>query len=175
MKGRRRSNAKRYATGRIVQPAAAEMRATVIEARQRVYGLGKSQAAEPEAIDILGRMYLAGEISQTQKHAGDRYAEARRNYRRAILAKRLPSAGNLERQRGHDGSDGSDPAYIAWCARSIAAYDLLWRELRDCGEPMAIPVLDGVIDEQPLWDFVGTLRVALNAIAHVLDEKPKRA
>jgi len=72
MKGRRRSNAKRYATGRIVQPAAAEMRATVIDARQRVYGLGKAQAAEPEAIDILGRMYLAGEISQRQKQAGDR-------------------------------------------------------------------------------------------------------
>src|SRR3990167_11225536 len=134
MKGRRRSNAKRYATGRIVQPAAAEMRATVIEARQRVYGLGKSQAAEPEAIDVLGRMYLVGEISQRQKQAGDRYAEIRRDYRKAILARRMPSGGNLERQRGHDDSDGTDQAYVAWCERSIAVYDHLRRALMDCGE-----------------------------------------
>ena len=180
MKGRKRKpNVRRYPTGQIVQPQARETaeaaRSTVIEARQRVFGLNETKAAEPDAVDILGRMYLAGEISQRQKQAGDRYVEIRRDYRKAILARRMPSGGNLERLHGHDDSDGTDQAYVAWCERSIAVYDHLRRALMDCGEPLAITVLDGVIDEQPLWDFVGTLRLALNAIAHALDDKPKRA
>ena len=170
MKGRKRKlGVRRYPTGQIIQPPAREtaeaVQSTVREARQRVFGLSETKATEPDAVDILGRMYLAGEISQRQKEAGDRYAEIRRNYRKAILARRLPSAGDLDRQRGHDDSDGTDPAYVVWCERSIAAYDRLWSALRDCGEPLAIPVLDGVIDDQPLWDFIGVLRIALNTIA----------
>lgn len=172
-KGRPRSTGQRHPSGKVKQPterALAELnRSVVLEARQRVYGLSEEDARRDEAFVVLGRLFFTREISRQQYDDGWRYAEIVANYRRAIMAKGVPSAGDLDRSRGHDGSDGTDPAYVARCKRDIAIYKQVRRSILEAPDPLAQTIIDAVVIEgKDMPSFVGTLRIALNAVGHAI-------
>ncbi len=52
-----------------------EAKVVVLEARQRVHGLGESSAGLAEAGSSLGRLYLAGAIKKRLYESGNRFAE----------------------------------------------------------------------------------------------------
>ena len=86
-----------------------------------------------------------------------------------MLARRLGSAADFHGPRGPDHRDGSDPRYRAWVRGTLSAYDRTRRVLAECSDPLAAMVLDGVvIDGHQMWRFIGTLRIALNAVGRVL-------
>lgn len=171
-RGRKRKEAARHPGGKIRQKSTAsraeETIATALEARRRVFGLSAAEARRPEAVDMLGRLALTGEISEAQLSAGRAYARLRRNYDRALLARRLASAADYDGPGGPDGRDGNEPGYRAWARRMVAAYDAVRRALLECSDPLATTVLDGIVlEERAMWRHVGTLRIALNAVGRV--------
>ena len=180
--GRKRKLTVRYPNGRgVAKPLHARVDAmleVVLEARQRVFGLSPEHASQVEAVDALGRLRLLGNdngISESQYEAGKVYAATREDYHRVMLARPVPSAGDLERQPGFDGSDGSSPGYVDWCQEVEADYKTMRRALLECGDALASMVVDGIIDGVAMFDFVGTLRVALNALARVTNQKARAA
>jgi len=177
--GRKRKLTIRYPNGRaLAKPHHARvesMLAVAIEARQRVFGLSVENATRVEAVDLLGRLRLSGEISEAQHAAGLAYAQEREDYHRVMLSRPVPSAGDLERQPGFDGSDGSSPGYVAWCQGVEADYKAMRRALMETGDSLASMVVDGIIDGTAMWDFLGTLRVGLNALARLVNQRAKAA
>lgn len=144
-------------------------RAVVLDARQRLYGLSEDAAKQAEAEDILGRLYLMREISRAQYEAGRRYLEIVSEYRWSILAKGMASASDMDRQRGFDASDGLDPAYIERCRRAEEAYKRVRRAVLEAPDKLAMFILEAVVMERcEMPHQVGTLRIALNAVHHVV-------
>lgn len=174
-KGRKRKLVIRYPSGRPKQRSSAAREAdassVALEARRRVFGLSETDAKHLQAVDMLGRLRLRDEISETQHAAGQRYAEKRAEYHKTMLAKPVPSAGDLQRQPGFDASDGSEESYRLWCKRVAADFDAMRIALRETDEPLAGSVLDSILDGQPLFNFVGTLRIALNALARITQHR----
>ena len=78
-KGRKRKAGKRHPCGKLVQPSAAETQretmSTVLEARQRHYGVTAKQARDERLGTALGRLAFAGSITAEQYAAGQKYAE----------------------------------------------------------------------------------------------------
>ncbi len=78
-KGRKRKAGKRHSCGKLVQPSAAEIQrevmSTVIEARQRHYGVTARQARDERLGTALGRLAFIGSITAEQYAAGQKYAE----------------------------------------------------------------------------------------------------
>lgn len=124
--GRHRKSGLREPNGRIQRPAAAkqaaEMRATVLEARARVHGLTAAQAEAMPETTVLGRLRVKGLVTQRQYDAGARYRDIVREYDRMMLARPLPSAGDLHRSSGHDDGDGTEPDYVRRFVRARAAW-----------------------------------------------------
>jgi hypothetical protein len=116
---------------------------------------------------MLGRLLLGREITRVQYDAATAYARLRADYNRTTLARPLPSPGDFDRQPGHDDSDGAAPQYQAWCNRVTMDYRRARRALMECPDAMAQVVLDGILDDAPMWHFVGTLRIACNALARL--------
>ncbi len=112
-RGRRRKGAARHPGGKLKQRSRADradkITAVGRDARRRVHGLSKTAAGRPEAGDMLGRLSLSGEITGKQFDAGRAYAILKRDYDRAMLARRLGSAADFHGPRGPDHRDGSDP------------------------------------------------------------------
>lgn len=52
-----------------------EAKVVVMQARQRVHGIGESSAGLAEAGSALGRLYLAGAITKRLYESGNRFAE----------------------------------------------------------------------------------------------------
>ncbi len=172
-RGRRRKGAARHPGGKLKQRSSAEradeIMAVARDARRRVHGLSKTNARRAEGGDLLGRLSLSGEITRQQFDAGRGYASLKRDYDRAMLARRLVSAADLRGPGGPDHRDGSDPGYRAWVQGVLSAYDRTRRALAESPDPLAAMVLDGVVlDGRQMWRFIGTLRIALNAVGRVL-------
>jgi hypothetical protein len=78
-KGRKRKLGKRHPSGKLVQPSAAETQretmSTVLEARQRHYGVTAKQAPDERLGTALGRLAFTGGITTEQYAAGQKYAE----------------------------------------------------------------------------------------------------
>jgi hypothetical protein len=78
-KGRKRKAGKRHPSGKLVQPSAAETQrevmSTVLEARQRHYGVTAKQARDERLGTALGRLAFTGGITTEQYAAGQKYAE----------------------------------------------------------------------------------------------------
>ena len=170
--GRKRKAAVRYPGGKLKQQSRAEradqITAVARDARRRVHGVSKTAARQPEAGDLLGRLSLSGEITRRQFDAGRAYAALRRDYDKAMLARRLESAGDFHEAHGPDHRDGSDPQYRVWVQHTMSTYDRARRALAECSDPLAAMVLDGVVlDGRQMWRFIGTLRIALNAVGRV--------
>ena len=172
-RGRLRKGGGRDPSGKIRRMPRAERVDQIVkvafDARQRVHGLTTSAAAQPRSGDLLGRLSLSGEINRGQYEAGLSYAQMRGDYDRAMLAQRLVEPGEPESRPGYDDRDGSAPGYRAWVEHTIKQHAKVRRALAECHDPLAATVLDGIVLEgRQMWNFIGTLRLALNAIGRVL-------
>ena len=171
--GRPRKNGERHACGKLVQPSQAvqerENKSVAIEARQRVFGLSAEQAAGEGGGSALGRMLdPRNPVNKNQFEAGKAFEQAFRDNLTAREFKRQRSASDYSGAGGHDNSDGTDPAYVAWCDRAIAKYAAMRDAVHGCGEPLAMKVLEIVIlDDMEMWKWIGELRCGLNAIGRV--------
>lgn len=78
-KGRKRKAGKRHPCGKLVQASAGETQrevmATVLEARQRHYGVTAKQARDERLGTALGRLTFCGVINAEQFAAGQKYGE----------------------------------------------------------------------------------------------------
>ena len=76
-RGRKRKPGKRHPCGKLVRPSSgetqAEILATVVDARQRHYGVTAAQARDQRLSSALGRLAFAGAISPQQYEAGQRF------------------------------------------------------------------------------------------------------
>lgn len=78
-RGRKRKPGKRHPSGKLVQASGAESQrevmATVLEARQRHFGISARQARDERLGTSLGRLAFAGKIMADHFAAGERYGE----------------------------------------------------------------------------------------------------
>lgn len=162
-KGRpRKIGARRYPSGGVVHE---DPRLAACEARQRHYGLSAAVAMRADAGSALGRLLIAGEISADQHEAGRRFAEVADAMRRICLVGSYRSGSALDNARGHDASDGDDPAYITYCQAVRRRYEVYRRAVLTCGEPLAMMVITAVtVDDLDMPMRVGELRAALDAV-----------
>ena len=139
------------------------------EARQRQYGIAAAEATQPEWGSVLGRLYKLGDITRPQLDAGLAYAQMRSDYNRVMMSRPMPSGSDLERQHGHDGSDGTDPAYVAWSARIRQLHERCVLALMATMDLHATAAIERVaVEDRPAGNLVGSLRLALNAVGKVL-------
>ena len=176
--GRHRKDGERHACGKLVQPTREtlerENKAMVIEARKRVFGLPEDAAKREEAGSALGRMFppVKGDDGKpkfnTYYLSGKAFEQAHMDNIKARDFKRQRSASDYSGAGGHDGRDGTDPAYVEWCDRAIARYEGMRRAILTCGEPMAMSIVQAVvIEDKEMWKWIGELRCGLNAVARV--------
>lgn len=160
----------RHPSGRLYEPGPKEredeIRGVVIDARQRIWGMTEQQASFPEAGSVVGRLRLSRTISAAQAEAALKYAETMALADAAILAKRIGSSGDLNRSRGHDDSDGTEPGYVAKCKAAIAKSIECHRALREAHQLARWAVDTIVLEDQPI-PADGELRLGLNALCRV--------
>jgi hypothetical protein len=171
---KRKHHVSRHPDGRPIQKSQytleQEARSVALEARQRVFGLNRTDADRQEAGSPLGRLLLSGDISRRQFDAAFAYEAARAEYLDALMVKPLRSSGNHDHSGGHDSSEGNEPDYVRWSSRAVKRYQAMRRRILTCGEPMAQMVLDGCLEGRDMLTTrgnLGTLRMALNAVARV--------
>jgi len=143
-RGRKRKAGRRHPCGKLVQPGAAETQrevmATVLEARQRQYGVTARQAKDERLGSAIGRLAFAGKISAEQLAAAELYGDLMaRN--RAVMG--LPpanpvSAAWLMLEQGIVGRSTAEPDldYVAKVRRRAAAAILMLR-IADSDAPCA--------------------------------------
>lgn len=157
---------------------AEDMTSVVREARERVYGLTKSQLKEMPHSSELGRLRATGEISPRQYEAGSAYIEIVRLRNRMIEAKSYPLAGDLDRQGGFDGEDGTSESYKARYRYAEQQYKLAQSALRDAAmeDRLCPSVVDAVcLNDWKLPAMTPQLRVGLNHLARALGIPSVRA
>jgi hypothetical protein len=169
----------REPSGKRQRPSSTERAETImsvaLEARERVFGLSPDQARSMPETSPLGRLRATREISMRQYEAGARFQRIAQDYDKAMLAKGVPSGGDLNRSRSFDADDGTEAEYVAWCRKAIARYKDCHRALEDANREdrnaaMATKLIAVVGFDKP--ELVASLRVGLNAIAHVLQLPP---
>jgi hypothetical protein len=170
---KRRSEAVREPNGRRQRPRdfieAREARETVLSARERVLGVSRIKAEQREAgFGAIGRAFLLGELSSEQVEAAGRYEQIHRDYLYAIAARHGVSSGSdFDRQYGFDGDEGDNSGYIEWCNAAKRRYSDARRELLHA-DPLAHFAIEAwVIDNVEAWSLIGELRIGLNAIARM--------
>lgn len=82
MAGRpRKENVERYPSGKITKAEVQrEAMSTVIDARQRIFGVTKENARSSYSGHVLGRLFLDRKITEAEMDAGIKYAEAMARY-----------------------------------------------------------------------------------------------
>lgn len=134
-RGRKRKAGRRHPCGKLVQPGKAEtmreVTATVLDARQRHYGVTARQAKDERLGSAIGRLAFAGKISAEQLAAAELYGDLMaRN--RAVMG--LPpihphSATGLLLDEGIFGRSLTeyDPDYVEKIRKRTAAAILMLR------------------------------------------------
>lgn len=131
-RGRKRKSGRRHPCGKLVQPETQrEATATVLEARQRHYGVTARQAKDERLGSAIGRLAFAGRITAEQLAAAELYGDLMaRN--RAVMG--LPpanpvSAAWLMLEQGIIGRSTTEPDqdYVAKIRRRAAAAILMLR------------------------------------------------
>ena len=134
-RGRKRKAGRRHPCGKLVQPGKAEtlreVTATVLDARQRQYGVTARQAKDERLGSAIGRLAFAGKITAEQLAAAELYGDLMaRN--RAVMG--LPpihphSASGLLLDEGIFGRSTAelDPVYVAKIRKRAAAAILMLR------------------------------------------------
>ena len=134
-RGRKRKGGRRHPCGKLVQPGKAEtmreVTATVLDARQRQYGVTARQAKDERLGSAIGRLAFAGKITAEQLAAAELYGDlTARN--RAVMG--LPpihphSATGLLLDEGIFGRSLTeyDPDYVEKIRKRAAAALLMLR------------------------------------------------
>lgn len=134
-RGRKRKAGRRHPCGKLVQPGKAEtlreVTATVMDARQRQYGVTARQAKDERLGSAIGRLAFAGKITAEQLAAAELYGDLMaRN--RAVMG--LPpihphSASGLLLDEGIFGRSTAelDPDYVEKIRKRAAAAILMLR------------------------------------------------
>jgi len=138
----------------------------------RAYGLSEDQAIAMPQTSFLGELRRSGEIAQHQYEAALAYEELWRSYLALFPIRSLPEAGNLDRGGGYDASDGTEPDYVERVKRITAKMAQCREALRgaDKGDFRASWALEKIVlDNARQPHAVGSLRIALNAIARVFE------
>ena len=90
---------------------------TAIEARQRIHGLTPALAVDQKAGSVLGRMCLAGDITEAQYEAGMRFYKAHAEMLRATLGPR-----GLETVEPAASGDSVSDDYIEWAMGAVGRH-----------------------------------------------------
>ena len=112
-RGRKRKSGKRTPCGKLsAEETRREAMATVLEARQRHYGVSAAQARDQRLSSALGRLVFTGAITQEQYEAGQRFGEV---YHRHHVVTGMPlpspsSVSGLMASAGIFGGPGDPPA-----------------------------------------------------------------
>ena len=108
-KGRKRKVGKRHPCGKLAQPSAGETQrevmATVLEARQRHYGVTARQARDERLGTALGRLAFAGAITAEQFAAGQKYGEIYHRHH-AVMGWPMPFPASVTGILASDGALG---------------------------------------------------------------------
>ncbi|WP_108459180.1 hypothetical protein [Devosia naphthalenivorans] len=184
-KGRpRKTGVKRTKSGQISRAASAyNENADAIALRMRVFGLTEKEARDQKAATYVGRLCLAGMrgttdgITRDQYDAAMSFREAYENFQRAVKSPNALATGT----GGASGAEG--PGYEQWCQNAIRKWDRIqqavqteqgYHEHRGSNMWAALDYLVSRDEQHP--HMVGDLRLALNAIGHLLGmiPRPKR-
>lgn len=142
------------------------------EARQRHFGARPDEAAHVEWESALGRLYKweQGEAERRYRVA-DRYRKMRVEYDRIMGVRPLRSGSDLHPRNGHDDGDGTDPAHRERDARVRDLYRRCFLALLATGSSEALSILERVAveDKPPTYPMLPTWRLAVDAVARVLD------
>lgn len=88
VRGRKRKSGRRHPSGKLVQPGKAETQrevtATVLEARQRHFGVSEREAKDERLGTALGRLAFSGIITPGQYAAGELFAETIARHRAVV-------------------------------------------------------------------------------------------
>lgn len=133
--GRRRKSGRRQPNGQLARPAAKarerDARRTAIEARTRVHGVDRAVAHDQKAGYVLGRLALAGHITDALHDAGIVWIEIVHAFSLANeIPMRTPKAVDLNAVRGKVLSGGLSAATRA---RIRARYDEGFATLLEAG------------------------------------------
>ena len=134
-KGRKRKAGKRHPSGKLVQPGAAETQrevmATVLEARQRQYGVTARQAKDERLGSAIGRLAFAGKITAEQLAAAELYGDLMARNRGVMGLPRIHphSAAGLMVDEGIFGKNTNvhEPEFVERVRRRAAAAILMVR------------------------------------------------
>lgn len=129
-KGRpRKNNVKRKPSGRISSTEAENPMKVAIEARQRIHGLPEDLARDQMAGSVLGRLRLAGDITEPQYDAGDKFRKEHAEMLRAIQARdgleQHDATGNAfewELDSKNPETDQRQQDYITWAIGAVARH-----------------------------------------------------
>lgn len=115
-RGRKRKPGNRHPCGKLVRPSTGETQAqilaTVVEARQRHYGVSAAQARDQRLCSALGRLAFTGAITQQQYEAGQKFGEVYHRHQ-VVTGMPLPSPSSvagLMASAGVFGGCGQPPA-----------------------------------------------------------------
>ena len=133
--GRKRKEGRRHPCGKLVQPGAAETRrkamATVLEARQRHYGVTARQAVDKRLGSAIGRLAFSGKVTAEQLVAAELYGGimARNRVVMGLPMDRPRSVTSLLANEGifGGGAPDHDPAFVEKVRKRAAAVALVLR------------------------------------------------
>lgn len=178
--GRKPAEGARHDCGKLRQKSdverQADIKATALAARERVFGLTPKQADTQEGGSVVGRLAMAGVLGQAQQAADlVRAAEAFRERRAAMQAttdaRTIATNTNYAGGQGGTARPADDPEYIQRCAAARARWAYIRRIVLECGSPLGMMAMEHCVinDQEPQSDpMVGGLRCALNAINRLL-------
>ncbi|MFA7585612.1 MAG: hypothetical protein WCY11_05355 [Novosphingobium sp.] len=134
-RGRKRKAGRRHPCGKLVPASVGETQrevvATVLEARQRHYGVTERQAKDDRLGTALGRVAFAGKITADQYAAGEMYGEIMaRN--RAVMGLPMDQPRSVTALLINEGIFGGsapdhDPAFVEKVRRQAASTILMLR------------------------------------------------
>jgi hypothetical protein len=182
--GRKRKQGKRTPSGRLSR-AKAEVRmrmaeterqamATVLEARQRLFGVTERKAKDPMAGTAVGRLCLSGQLSADQYDVAVRYMDARASYQSSMLTRK----GGGEGGSIHDVEDSE--SYERWCEHARKVWDEINAVLNDLMVSLRSPAPRSALDVIVVRDVdypegTADLRLALNALERFFSGQRRRA
>lgn len=119
----RDETAERTPSGRIsrARRPREDPRAVALAARRRVLGLPDDLAGHEKASSLLGRLWLAGKITEALREAGERYLEI---YMQAMRALTAPIGLAVSDSTGSPRHRVSED-YVEWATRAVARYEVL--------------------------------------------------
>ena len=134
-RGRKRKAGRRHPCGKLVQPGKAEtmreVTATVLDARQRQYGVTARQAKDERLGSAIGRLAFAGKITPEQLAAAELYGDLMARNRGVMGLPRIHphSAAGLMLDEGIFGQNTNvhEPEFVERIRRRAAAAILMLR------------------------------------------------